>query len=91
MSEKEFSQLDSEVSHYEPRAALVSGVTGLEFYQRLAEGLSGVLEPHGSAWFEIGRGQGQAVQQLFSGTPWVHSCVEQDWAGHDRFFFLEIE
>jgi release factor glutamine methyltransferase len=91
VSEEEFSQLDTEVSHYEPRTALVSGKTGLEFYQRLAKELPIVLEPRSAAWFEIGKGQGEAVQQLFSGTPWVLSRVEKDWAGQDRFFFLEIE
>lgn len=91
VSEEEFSQLDTEVSHYEPRSALVSGKTGLEFYQRLAKELPALLEPHGIAWFEIGKGQGEALKQLFSGVPWVLSRVEKDWAGHDRFFFLEIE
>jgi release factor glutamine methyltransferase len=91
VTEEEYTQLDAEVSKYEPRTALVSGETGLEFYQRLANGLAGVLESSGNAWFEIGKGQGHAVEQLFSGAPWVRSQSERDWAGHDRFFFLEKE
>ena len=89
--EEEYAHLDVEVSKYEPRTALVSGKTGLEFYQRLAVGLNEVLESNGAAWFEIGKGQGGAVEQMFSGAPWVRSQSERDWAGHDRFFFLEKE
>lgn len=91
VTEEEYAHLDMEVSKYEPRAALVSGKTGLEFYQRLAHALPSVLESNGNVWFEIGKGQGQAVQQLFSGSPWIDSRSERDWAGHDRFFFLEKE
>lgn len=91
VTEDEFAKLDPEVRSYEPRSALIAGKTGLEFYQRLAEGLQTVLESHGNAWFEIGTGQGQAIRNLFSMPPWVHCCVEQDWSGHDRFFFLENE
>lgn len=91
VTEEEYGQLEEEVAKYEPRTALVSGKSGLEFYQRLAEGLDKVLEAKGHAWFEIGKGQGQAVQQMFARAPWVLSRSEKDWAGHDRFFFLEME
>lgn len=91
ISEQEFDTLDVEVRNYEPRIALISGQTGLEFYQRLSRELPPHLEPHGKAWFEIGKGQGNAIKEIFSTPPWKRSRVEQDWAGHDRFFFLEIE
>lgn len=91
VSENEFAELDIEVRDFEPRLALIAGPTGLEFYQRLAAGLPSVLEPHGMAWLEIGRGQGAAVKQLFSHACWKLSNFEKDWGGHDRFFFLEIE
>jgi release factor glutamine methyltransferase len=91
VSESEFKNLTTEVSKYEPRLALVSGPSGLEFYERLADKLDGVLEPHGKAWLEIGTGQGAAVKQLFSKSVWNRCDFEQDWGGHDRFFFLEIE
>ena len=91
VSEREFLLLDSEVREHEPRQALVSGTTGYEMYERLARELKDYLYPGARAWFEIGTGQGEGVKHLFQGPPWKKCQIERDWAGHDRFFFLEIE
>lgn len=91
IAENEYSMLDSEVRNYEPRLALVGGLTGIEFYKRLARELPPHLEPHAKIWFEIGKGQGDAIKELFLNPPWNSCRVEQDWACIDRFFFLEIE
>jgi len=86
VTEAEYSALESEVRDHEPVGALVSGVSGLEVYKRLAEGLPPLLKGGGRAWFEIGTGQGEGVKNLF---PTLKSLVECDWAGHERFFSLE--
>lgn len=91
ISESEYIILDKEVKEYEPHLALVAGKTGLEFYERLAQELPEYLYPQGRAWLEIGYQQGEAVQRLFHNFPWKKSWVENDWAGHNRFFFLENE
>lgn len=91
ISEKEFSSLDVEVRVHEPRQALVSGESGLEFYERLARELPSHLNHGSKVWFEIGTNQGEAVQKLFQGAFWKKSWVENDWSGHERFFSLEIE
>lgn len=91
ISEEEFSSLDTEVREYEPRQALISGKTGLEFYERLARELPSYLNPGSKIWFEIGTGQGKAIQKLFQNPFWKRSCIENDWSGHERFFSLEIE
>lgn len=84
IAESEFQALDREVREHEPRQALISGKSGLEFYERLASEISGYLLPSGKAWFEIGTGQGEAVRQLFGEQ---HCRVEKDWSNHDRFVF----
>lgn len=89
--EHEFSGLSKEVSQYEPRMALISGPTGLEMYQRLADELPAHLSSKAKGWLEIGYSQGEAVKCLFKGSFWKVARVEKDWAGHDRFFFLETE
>lgn len=89
--EDEFDGLDPEVRCYEPKTALVSGSTGLEFYARLAESLPHFLNRGSKVWFEIGTEQGEAVKQLFGNSCWTRCSYEQDWSGHDRFFSLEIE
>jgi release factor glutamine methyltransferase len=91
VSENEYAILDKEVKEYEPRLALVAGENGLEFYRRLAQELPDYLYPGGQGWLEIGYQQGPAVQRLFRGAPWKKNIVKNDWAGHHRFFFLEIE
>ena len=91
ISEKEFEKLEKEVRDFEPKLALVSGQSGLECYQKLAEELPLHLNKLSKVWFEIGYDQGEAISQLFSGRPWINRRIEQDYSGHDRFFFLEIE
>jgi release factor glutamine methyltransferase len=91
VSVAEYEALQQEVREHEPKGALVSGSTGLEFYQRLAVDFPAHLAKHGRVWLEIGSDQGAAVSALFSGAPWVHQKVEKDWSGRDRFFSLEIE
>lgn len=91
VTEEEYHNLDREVRDYEPRLALVSGATGLEIYRRLAQELPSRLQPQAKMWMEIGTGQGDAVNLLFKTPPYIKKQVEKDWAGHDRFFLLEIE
>lgn len=91
ISEDEYARLDKEVKEYEPRLALVAGCSGLEIYERLARDLPYYLYSNGRVWLEIGYQQGDLVQALFRGFPWKKGMVENDWAGHNRFFFLEIE
>lgn len=91
ISEIEYDQLDSEVKNFEPKLALVAGKQGTEFYERLAHELPTFLNPGAEVAFEIASTQGHAINLLFQKSPWVHQKLEKDWAGHDRFFFLEKE
>ena len=91
ISETEFAELDPEVKFFEPRLALVGGTDGLNFYRRLSRDLPSCLYPHAQVWFEIGYLQGKEVEKLFKNAPWKKQRLENDWAGHNRFFFLENE
>lgn len=91
ITEEEFVHLDPSVRNFEPKLALVGGVTGLEFYQRLAHELPHYLNVGAKVFFEIGTGMGEKVLSLFSDPRWVSKSVEADWAGHSRFIFLEIQ
>ncbi|MBA3957897.1 MAG: peptide chain release factor N(5)-glutamine methyltransferase [Parachlamydiaceae bacterium] len=91
IASRELPSLEAEVREFEPKMALISGDTGLECYMRLAKELPEHLWPRSQVWFEMGTGQGEAIKGLFNQAPWVERRVECDWAGHDRFFFLEIE
>lgn len=91
ISSSDYLNLEPSVKNYEPRLALEAGTTGLEFYQRLEKELSLYLKKQGKVWLEIGSGQGKDLEEIFSGDVWLKRRVEKDWAGHDRFFFLENE
>jgi len=91
ISKKEYDSLDRSVKDFEPALALVGGESGLAFYERLSKELPGYVQPHDQVLIEIGTGQGEAVLDLFSAGHWKAKGVEKDWAGHDRFFFLEFE
>lgn len=82
--ESEYKGLDASLK-FEPKLALVSGKTGIEFYERLAKEISSFLNPNGKAYFEIGSTQGEVLKELFP-----TGRLENDWAGHPRFFtFLQ--
>lgn len=91
ISLEEYEQLDGSVKGYEPKGALIGGVSGLEFYERLAEALPRYLNPKARVFLEIGHRQGNAVREIFSDPYWKQKTLLQDWSGKDRFFFLEIE
>jgi release factor glutamine methyltransferase len=57
----------------------------------LSQQLPVLLRPGGRAYFEIGYQQGEMLIKLFSRRPWVGARYDLDWAGHDRFFVVEIE
>lgn len=90
ISEDEYIALDKEVKDYEPRQALLAGEKGLEFYERLASDLLSHLYPQAQVWLEIGYQQGEAIQKIFEAFG-KQQRFENDWAGHNRFFFLENE
>jgi release factor glutamine methyltransferase len=91
VSAVEYAKLEPEVHDFEPKLALVAERDGYAVYERLAQELPTFLLPGGKAWFEIGQGMGSKLLELFSAKGWKQRRVENDWAGHERFFFLENE
>lgn len=91
VSQTDYAALSPEVRNHEPQLALLGGVSGLEFYARLAQELPPYLNHDAKVFFEIGRGQGKEILSLFEHPHWRNGRVEKDWAGHDRFFFVEFE
>lgn len=91
VTEKEYKELQPSVKVYEPKVALVGGESGLEFYERLATELPSYLNSRAKVFLELGSGQGKSVSEIFSNGFWRKKELLFDYAGHDRFFFLEIE
>jgi release factor glutamine methyltransferase len=70
VAEQEYPELEKSVRDFEPKMALVSGPTGVEFYERLSIELPSILNPGAKVFFEIGAGQGEMIQKIFSMGPW---------------------
>jgi release factor glutamine methyltransferase len=91
IAEHEYDGLEREVRQFEPKQALISGPTGLEIYRSIEKAIKKYLKPKGQVWLEIGTDQGSKVLEIFDKGKWKAISLEKDWAGHDRFFFLENE
>ncbi|WP_375793160.1 peptide chain release factor N(5)-glutamine methyltransferase [Chlamydia sp. 12-01] len=88
LSFSEILRTDPEVRCHEPWKALAGGSSGLEFYERIADGLNAILCSKGVGWLEIGYKQGNAVKKIFTNHG-ISGSVHQDLSGCDRIFFLE--
>lgn len=89
VTESEYVDLDVSVRNFEPKMALVGGREGLDFYTRLSAELPQFLNSGGKVFLEMGNAQGEKIKEIFATPAWTDGEVIQDWAGHDRFFFLE--
>jgi release factor glutamine methyltransferase len=76
--------LEPEVKDHEPRLALDGGPDGLGPYPHLLSEARRLLRPGGTAVFEIGYDQGQAVLALACDAGAWNAGLRQDLAGRDR-------
>lgn len=89
--ESEYQDLELEVKDHEPKLSLVSGLTGLEIYERIANDITKILKSPAKAYFEIGYNQGNQVKKIFYSVGLLTSEIKKDYSQHDRFFLLELE
>lgn len=82
-------ELMPEVRDHEPKSALFSGPSGLEFYERLAKEAAGFLVSGGKLALEVGQGQAQLVAELLTGQGWSVNRVVADLGGIDRVVVAE--
>jgi release factor glutamine methyltransferase len=65
--EAELAGLSREVRDHEPRAALSSGPTGFEIYERLISGVRRTLRPGGHLILELGYNSSDRVRRMLEG------------------------
>jgi release factor glutamine methyltransferase len=80
----EFVELDTSVREFEPREALVSGVTGLDATRGLFAGAVRLLEPGGLLAIEIDERRADAVRALGQEFGWNVS-IHDDLFGRHRY------
>ena len=73
-----------EVRDYEPRMALDGKDNGLYFYEQILRQIRPFVKGGTRLYFEIGSGQGKAVEQLVLDAGFVDTEVIRDYAGLDR-------
>jgi len=84
VAETEWASLPISVRH-EPRAALLSGVVGLDALRALLQQAPPRLQPGGALFVEIGERQGDAAQALArTAFPTAHIQILPDLAGKAR-------
>ncbi len=81
----ECATLDPRIRNFEPMNALDGGAKGLDFYERLVNDAINLLKSGGGLFFEIGDGQGDALQSLLFDAGFDHIKIEKDYASHDRY------
>ena len=81
--------LQLDVRDYDPALALDGGPDGLAEFRVIAARLPALLKPGGTAFIEIGAGQGDSVAALFAGQGLEIWSVRADLAGIGRVVIAE--
>ena len=77
-------KIDLSVAKYEPREAVFSGHSGLEFYLQILEGVAPLMATGGLMVLELGHGARSEVCRLAERAGWRTLSVHQDLSGIDR-------
>ncbi|GIW42092.1 MAG: release factor glutamine methyltransferase [Candidatus Binatia bacterium] len=78
------SELDPEISRWEPRVALDGGEDGLELFRAFVARAARALGPGGSVALEVGEGQERAVAEILSSAGFENVQSRCDYAGRPR-------
>jgi len=82
--DSERPELEKQVTHFEPEAALFTGEDALIFYRGLARLGSAVLAPGGYLIVETHAGHASDVARIFEEAEFRGVRVESDLSGRDR-------
>jgi release factor glutamine methyltransferase len=83
VAERDLPALQKEVRDWEPRVALVGGVSGLELYKRLLPQALRFLRPGGTLVMEIGYNMQPGITELFDAA-WKLEGIRDDFSGIPR-------
>jgi release factor glutamine methyltransferase len=82
---KDYEELPASVKAFEPREALLAGVSGLEFYEKLISPAAAYLKKNGWLLLEIGAKQETGVRGILEASGFYESIeMRRDYAGLPR-------
>ena len=84
----DIAKLEPEVAQYEPAEALSGGADGLDAYREIAAALAPRLAGRGRVFVELGAGQADAVNAIFTSAGLDHLDTAYDLAGIARCLVL---
>ena len=85
----DLARLQADVRDYDPALALDGGPDGMAALRVIAAHLPGLLKPGGTAFVEIGGGQGDSVAALFAGQDLEIRSIRPDLAGIERVVIVQ--
>lgn len=91
VTHEDYENASFEVTEFEPRSALVSGVDGLDHIAALLPRVVDLLKSGGLFLMEIGWQQGGSIIKTISSDfpQFEHVMVQKDLAGHDRIIVAQ--
>lgn len=83
LSDNDWTEVDPGIRDFEPKAALVSGPSGLEIISKIIDQSPDYLRPGGYICLETGYNQAEAAAAMF-GAQWTDIRIKKDLAGIPR-------
>jgi release factor glutamine methyltransferase len=81
----DYEELPASVKDFEPREALLAGVSGLEFYEKLIYSAAAYLKKNGWLLLEIGAKQEAGIRRILTASGFYTSIkMRRDYAGLPR-------
>jgi release factor glutamine methyltransferase len=91
VSYEEYGDLDREVFDFEPKKALLARDNGLYFYRKMRDEVLEYVKRGAKLFFEIGKDMREDLKDIFSLKHFKNGRFIKDFAGHDRFFFIDVK
>jgi len=85
IADEEYEKLPAGVKNYEPAAALLAGVEGLDFYRKIAAAAPGCLKDDAWILLETGSTQSTPIGEIFASSgQYSDISIRNDYAGLPR-------
>jgi release factor glutamine methyltransferase len=89
ISEKDYSELQKEITGFEPKIALTDFEDGYRFYKAITQKAKDLLQPGGVLAYEIGLGQAEEVKKIMEQSGYKNILIKKDYLDIERVIMGE--